>query len=293
MIDSFLKYLQFEKRFSSHTVLAYQNDLRQFEAFLTVTFPEFKTESADYGVIRAWIVQLVESEIDNLSINRKIACLRSYYKFLMRQEYIEKDPMMKIKVLKTKKKLPHFVKENDMVKLLDHAQFENSHEGWRDRLIIELFYGTGIRLSELIDLKESKLNLRERTIKVLGKRNKERVIPFGESLVSMIETYRSVRNSEVDVKNHGNLFVTDSGERCYPMMVYRIVKKYLSLFSSIEKKSPHVLRHSYATHLLDKGAEINAVKDLLGHSSLAATQVYTHNSMEKLKKVFEQAHPKA
>ena len=293
MIDSFLKYLQFEKRFSSNTVLAYQTDLRQFEDFLSSTFPEYKTESSDYGVIRAWIVQLVESEIDNLSINRKIACLRSYYKFLMRQEYIEKDPMMKIKVLKTKKKLPHFVKENDMVKLLDHAQFENSHEGWRDRLIIELFYGTGIRLSELIDLKESKLNLRERTIKVLGKRNKERVIPFGESLVSMIETYRSVRNSEVDVKNHGNLFVTDSGERCYPMMVYRIVKKYLSLFSSIEKKSPHVLRHSYATHLLDKGAEINAVKDLLGHSSLAATQVYTHNSMEKLKKVFEQAHPKA
>jgi integrase/recombinase XerC len=293
MIDSFLKYLQFEKRFSSNTVLAYQTDLRQFEDFLSSTFPEYKTESSDYGVIRAWIVQLVESEIDSLSINRKIACLRSYYKFLMRQECIEKDPMMKIKVLKTKKKLPHFVKENDMVKLLDHAQFENSHEGWRDRLIIELFYGTGIRLSELIDLKESKLNLKERTIKVLGKRNKERVIPFGESLVSMIETYRSVRNSEVDVKNHGNLFVTDSGERCYPMMVYRVVKKYLNLFSSIEKKSPHVLRHSYATHLLDKGAEINAVKDLLGHSSLAATQVYTHNSMEKLKKVFEQAHPKA
>lgn len=293
MIDSFLKYLQFEKRFSSHTLLAYQTDLRQFEQFLTITFPEYKTESADYGVIRAWIVQLVESEIDSLSVNRKIACLRSYYKFLMRQEHITKDPMLKIKVLKTKKKLPHFVKENDMVKLLDHAQFDDSHEGWRDRLIIELFYGTGIRLSELIGLKEAQLNLRERTIKVLGKRNKERVIPFTESLVSMVETYRSVRNREVDVKDHTVLFVTDSGERCYPMMVYRVVKKYLTLFSSIEKKSPHVLRHSYATHLLDKGAEINAVKDLLGHSSLAATQVYTHNSMEKLKKVFEQAHPKA
>ena len=293
MVDSFLKYLQFEKRFSSNTILAYQIDLRQFENFLSSVFPEFKTESADYGVIRAWIVQLVESEIDALSINRKIACLRSYYKFLLRQEYIEKDPLLKIKVLKTKKKLPHFVKENDMVKLLDHGQFENSHEGWRDRLIIELFYGTGIRLSELIGLKESQLNLRDRTIKVLGKRNKERVIPFGESLVSMIEAYRSVRNREVEIKDPGHLFVTDSGKRCYPMMVYRIVKKYLNLFSAIEKKSPHVLRHSYATHLLDKGAEINAVKDLLGHSSLAATQVYTHNSMEKLKKVFEQAHPKA
>ncbi|MEK6782828.1 MAG: tyrosine-type recombinase/integrase [Bacteroidota bacterium] len=293
MVDSFLKHLQFEKRFSTNTLLAYQTDLRQFEEFLSTTFPEFKSVSADHGVIRAWIVQLVESEIDSLSINRKIACLRSYYKFLMRQEHIDKDPMGKIKVLKTKKKLPHFVKENDMVRLLDHAQFENSHEGWRDRLIIELFYGTGMRLSELIDLKESKLNMSDRTIKVLGKRKKERVIPFGESLVPIIEAYRSVRNREVSVKNHGNLFVTDSGERCYPMMVYRVVKKYLNLFSSIEKKSPHVLRHSYATHLLDKGAEINAVKDLLGHSSLAATQVYTHNSMEKLKKVFDQAHPKA
>lgn len=293
MIDSFLKYLQFEKRFSPNTTIAYQTDLVQFNDFLTVTFPEYKTEDADYGVIRAWIIHLVESEIDSRSVNRKIACLRSYYKFLMRQEHIEKDPMLKIKVLKTKKKLPHFVKESDMVKLLDNAVFADSHEGWRERLMIELFYGTGIRLSELLGLQESQLNLRERTIKVLGKRNKERVIPFSESLVSMIETYRSVRNREVDVKDHSVLFVTDAGERCYPMMVYRAVKKYLNLFSSIEKKSPHVLRHSYATHLLDKGAEINAVKDLLGHSSLAATQVYTHNSMEKLKKVFEQAHPKA
>lgn len=293
MIDSFLKYLQFEKRFSSHTIIAYQTDLRQFEDFISATFPEYKTEIADYGVIRTWIVQLVELEIDAISINRKIACLRSYYKFLMRQEHIDKDPMLKIKVLKTKKKLPHFVKENDMVQLLDHAQFEDSHDGWRDRLIIELFYGTGIRLSELIGLKESHINLSEHTIKVLGKRNKERIIPFGESLVSMIETYRSVRNREVEIKDHDHLFVTDSGERCYPMMINRVVKKYLNQFSAIEKKSPHVLRHSYATHLLDKGAEINAVKDLLGHSSLAATQVYTHNSMEKLKKVFEQAHPKA
>ena len=293
MVDSFLKYLQFEKRFSSHTILAYQTDLRQFEDFLSKIFPEYRTESADYGVIRAWIVQLVESEIDSLSVNRKIACLRSYYKFLMRQELISKDPMLKIKVLKTKKKLPHFVKQGDMVKLLDHAIFEDSHEGWRDKLIIELFYGTGIRLSELIGLKESQLNLRDRTIKVLGKRNKERVIPFAENLVPIIETYRSVKKREVDIKDQSVLFVTDSGGPCYPMMVYRLVRKYLGLFSSIEKKSPHVLRHSYATHLLDKGAEINAVKDLLGHSSLAATQVYTHNSMEKLKKVFEQAHPKA
>ncbi len=293
MVDSFLKYLQFEKRFSAHTVLAYQTDLKQFENFLSGTFPDHAIQTADYGVVRAWIVQLAESDIDNLSVNRKIACLRSYYKFLQRQELIAKDPMIKIKFLKIKKKLPHFVKENDIVKLLDHAVFEDNHNGWRERLIIELLYGTGIRLSELIGLKESQINLKDRVIKVLGKRNKERVIPFSESLVPMIEGYRRARNREVEIKDPTVLLVADSGERCYPMLINRIVKKYLKVFSSVEKKSPHVLRHSYATHLMDKGAEINAVKDLLGHSSLAATQVYTHNSMEKLKKVFEQAHPKA
>jgi len=293
MVNSFLKYLQYEKRFSAHTLLAYQNDLRQFEDFLTLTFPDLKSQSADYGAVRGWIVHLVESGLDAPSVNRKIACLRSYYKFLLREEAISKDPTMKIRVLKTRKRLPHFVNEPDMVKLLDHADFEDSHEGWRERLILELFYGTGMRLSELINLKESQINLRDCTIKVLGKRNKERVIPFSKSIVSIIENYRRARDREVEKKDQQLIIVSNSGGRCYPMLVQRIVKRYLNLFSSTEKKSPHVLRHSYATHLLDKGAEINAVKDLLGHSSLAATQVYTHNSMEKLKKTFNQAHPKA
>ena len=293
MVDSFLKYLQFEKRVSQHTVLAYQNDLHQFSTFLSNTFNEQSPEKADYGMIRSWIVQLSESDIEPKSINRKIATLRSYYKHLLRQEVITVTPMTKIRVLKTKKKLPSFVKESDMINMLDNVVFEDTLDGWRERLILELFYGTGIRLSELIHLKESQIDLLNRTIKVLGKRNKERVIPFSGSIVSILEGYLRIRNKEVSMKGHGFLFVTDSGECCYPMMIYRIVKKHLDEHTSTDKRSPHVLRHTYATHLLNKGAEINAVKDLLGHSSLAATQVYTHNTLDKLKKVFEQAHPKA
>jgi len=193
MIDSFLKYLQFEKRVSQHTVLAYESDLDQFKRFLKDTFELDQRAQAHHGLIRSWIVQLVESGIEESSVNRKIACLRSYYKFLMRQEVIEKDPMMKIKILKAKKQLPSFVKETDMVNVLDHQEFANDLEGWRDRLMLELFYATGIRLSELINLKESQVNLRQQTIKVLGKRNKERVIPFPASIVSIFEGYRTVR----------------------------------------------------------------------------------------------------
>lgn len=293
MMDLFLNYLQYEKRYSPKTILSYSTDLSQFSAFLKSFSPDFLLEQATHHEIRSWIISLVESKIDSVSVNRKIACLRSFFKFLLRQEVIARDPMLKIKILKTKKKLPHFVSEPDIASLLDRAEFSSNHEGVREQLILELFYGTGIRLSELIHLKEKNINLREKTIKVLGKRNKERVIPFSESIVPLIENYCALKNKEITKQDHGLLFVTDTGETLYPMMVYRIVKKYMKLFTSVEKKSPHVLRHTYATHLLNKGAEINAVKDLLGHSSLAATQVYTHNSMEKLKKVFEQAHPKA
>ena len=292
MIDSFLKYLEFEKRVSRHTLLAYKTDLQQFSAFILGTFAEPKPEVADYGMIRSWIISLVESKIEALSVNRKIACLRSFYKFLLRQEFISKDPMLKIRGLKTKKQLPSFIKEGDMKALLDNTDFDRGFSSIREKLVFELFYATGIRLSELISLKENQIDLRNQTLKVIGKRNKERVIPFTKSIVPIINEYIAIRNRDVELKEHGFLFVTDKGEPCYPMLIYRSIKTYLKK-TSTEKQSPHVLRHTYATHLLNKGAEINAVKDLLGHSSLAATQVYTHNSMEKLKKVFDQAHPKA
>ena len=295
MVGSFLKYLQFEKRVSPHTVLSYRTDLKQLSQFLLDTYSEEKPEAAAYPMIRSWIVSLTEAKIDSISINRKIACLRSFYKFLMKREFITKDPMMKIRVLKAKKKLPHFVKESDMVTMLDGENSKDtSYAGVRDHLLIELFYGTGVRLSELINLKETDVNLRDRTVRVLGKRNKERVIPFGVQLVTLIEGYRSVKNKEIaNASDQPWLLLTDQGKKLYPVLVYRKVNHLLKNFTQVEKRSPHVLRHTYATHLLNKGAEINAVKELLGHSSLAATQVYTHNTMDKLKKVFEQAHPKA
>ncbi|RAW03094.1 tyrosine-type recombinase/integrase [Pseudochryseolinea flava] len=291
MIDFFLKYLQSEKRLSANTVVAYATDLRQFERFIIQTFPDYTIDQADFGIIRAWIVSLVEAKLDAASVNRKIACLRAYYKFLMRQGHISKDPMLKVRVLKVPRRLPSFAMESEMQKVLDSPHVFD-FTGATEKLVLELFYGTGIRLSELINLREQNVDLDNRTIRVLGKRNKERVIPFTISLRKQIESYLEIRNRDVQVGDHGCLLVTEKGDPCYPMMIYRIVKENLQS-TSASRKSPHVLRHTYATHLLDKGAEINAVKDLLGHSSLSATQVYTHNSIEKLKKAFDQAHPKA
>lgn len=295
MIDSFLKYLQYERRYSPKTLVSYQTDLRQFAAFLKKDF-ESNTEDANYGMIRGWIVSLSEQKLDAVSINRKIACLRSYYKFLRKREVITRDPLLKVKVLKVKKKLPHFINENDIIENLDKVgerpnDKRTESEKLRDQLIVEMLYGTGMRLSELIGLRDRDINFREHTLKVLGKRNKERVIPFAAGIVSLLERYRDVRNREVDRKDLEQFFVTKEGKKLYPVLVHRIVKTGLANMS-VEKKSPHVLRHTYATHLLNKGAEINAVKDLLGHTSLAATQVYTHNTIEKLKESYK-FHPKS
>ena len=293
MQETFLKYLQYEKRYSKHTIKSYENDLAQLRSFMKGEFEVDNLSEANHSILRSWIISLVDDGIQPKSVNRKIASLRSFYKFLMKQGTIEKDPTSKIKVLKTSKKLPQFVNEKDMNLLLDQCEFSNDFSGLRDKLVLELLYGTGIRLSELISLKEIDVNFSSQTIKVLGKRNKERVIPFSTSLGTQLKVYLTEKKKLFTSELNSPIIVNNNGTRVYSMFVYRLVKKYLNLFTTIDKRSPHVLRHTFATHLLNKGAELNAVKDLLGHTSLAATQVYTHNSLEKLKSVFDQAHPKA
>lgn len=293
MVNSFFHFLTYERRFSEHTLIAYRSDLDQFDSFLLETDPNVTSAQAEFVHIRAWVIHLMETGITPRSINRKLATLRTYFKFLKNRGIVDTDHFQKLTALKIRKGLPAFVQEENMAALLDKFPFEDNFYGSRDRLILELFYATGIRLSELLSLREQDINKFERTIKVLGKRNKERIIPFPKILGLIIENYLNKKIMEFGHNRELPLIVTDKGRPGYPMFIYRIVNKYLNLIPSIDKKSPHVLRHTYATHLLDKGADLNAIKALLGHSSLAATQVYTHNSLERLKAVFDQAHPKA
>ncbi|SMG20127.1 integrase/recombinase XerC [Marivirga sericea] len=293
MLNTFLKYLEFEKRYSRHTLISYQNDLKQFSGFLENQYLFQDLLKVEHRHIRAWIVALMQEKMNPKSINRKIISLRAFFKFAISREEIKENPTQKIKALKTSKELPQFVQENEMDQLLSIIEFADDFEGSRDALIMELLYGTGIRLSELIGLKYSDFNIPSKTIRVLGKGNKERIIPFHNKILSRLNTYISHKNKSFSGNESTPLIVSNNGNEAYPMMINRITKKYLSQVSTISKTSPHILRHTFATHLLNKGADLNAVKDLLGHSSLAATQVYTHNSLDKLKKVFDQAHPKA
>lgn len=293
MVDQFLRYLTYEKRYSPHTLVAYEDDLDQLFDFIKETFEISEPKEIRHMHLRSWVVSMIDAGISPRSVNRRIACLKSYFKFLQVREYLTKNPASRLKPLKTDKKLPTFVREGEMIKLLDQVEFSDDFEGKRDKLLIELFYSTGIRLAELISLREKDINFYDSSIKVLGKRNKERVIPIPDSIVKYVKEFLSLKKDMWVAKSDDILFTTDKGRPLYPMLVYRVIKKYLGAVTTLSKKSPHVLRHTFATHLLDKGADLNAVKDLLGHTSLAATQVYTHNSLEKLKSAFDQAHPKA
>ena len=291
-IDRFIRYLQFEKRFSPHTVTAYKNDLDQFSQYIVA----FQTEllNVTHQHVRTWIVSLMDDGIEARTINRKISSLRSFYKFLQREDLIGNSPMIYVRAPKIPKRLPIVITEQKMDILLDAQDvFSNDFQGIRDRLIVELLYGTGMRLSELVNLSDHDINRYEQQIKVLGKRNKERIIPISKSLTKLIGDYQLQKlNQNFDTKSSA-LIVTNQGNKVYAKFIYRTVNLVLSFISTHDKKSPHILRHSFATSLLNRGADLNAIKELLGHSSLAATQVYTHNSVEKLKSIYKQAHPKA
>lgn len=289
-INEFLDYIKYEKRGSAHTVLAYQNDLAGFKDFLTQNF-QSEIIDANYQMIRSWIASMMEEGLTAKSVNRKISTLKSFYRFLIRKNQLKTSPMIRISAPKIPKRLPTFVEEKRMNNLLDNIHFNDDFEGLRDRLIIEIFYLTGMRLSELINISISDIN--NNAVKVLGKGNKYRIIPLSDSTIELIKCFEKNKKNNGIISENKFLFCKQSGNKLTPRFVYSRVKHYLSMVTSMDKKSPHVLRHTFATHLLNNGAEINAIKELLGHSSLAATQVYTHNSIEKLRNIYTQTHPLA
>ncbi|GAA4356674.1 tyrosine recombinase XerC [Hymenobacter saemangeumensis] len=292
-MEAFFDFLRFERRYSPHTVISYQTDLGQFSAYLKSAHDLAEPAQATHHLIRGWVVELMEQELDPRTVNRKVACLRSYYKFLLRNGQIASNPMLRIKAPKMAKKLPEFVAEDALNGLLNNFAFTEDFAGRRDQLVLELLYGTGIRLSELIGIMPDDLSLPGRTVRVTGKGNKQRIVPLNPSLLLVLERYLACRAREFGPVA-GPLLLTDKGEPMYEKFVYRTVKHYLGqITTSAAQQHPHALRHAFATHLLGKGADLNSIKELLGHASLAATQVYTHLSVERLKSVFDQAHPRA
>ena len=291
MIASFLEYLSLEKKYSAHTIKAYKNDLISFRDFMVTEFSEEDLSKINYNQIRSWIVSLVDLKVSNRSINRKVSSLKSFYKFLQKTHQITGNPLSKHKALKVERKIqvPFNVKEIN--KVIDLVSDEDDFTSVRNKLIVELFYSTGIRRAELINIKEKDVSLSNKTIKVLGKRNKERFAPLLNTVIYTLKQYLKLKEEfSIGIEE---LFITEKGNKIYETLVYRIINSYFSQVSTKEKKSPHILRHSFATHLLNEGADLNSVKELLGHSSLASTQVYTHNSLDAIKKVYNQAHPRS
>ena len=290
-LEQFFDYLRSERRYSSHTLIAYKNDIRQFEEFIQT----YQTDllNVSHLLVRDWMVELLSQGLTAPSINRKISSLKTLYKFFLREGLITVNPLLKIQSLKVQKRLPVFVDEQKLSKLLDSEAFVADFAGKTSHLILEVLFGTGVRLSELLGIKESDIDFYQKNIKVLGKRNKERLIPISSGLSDQIKTYIDEKKIQNFHNNSDKLFVTKNGADLYPKYVYRTVKSYLELISTYEKRSPHVLRHTFATSLLYGGADINAIKELLGHANLSATQIYTHNSIERIKSIYKQAHPKA
>lgn len=293
-IQSFIDSLKFENRYSEHTLIAYYNDLSEFENFIMIEFPDENISTAQPYIIRAWLSSLAEKEFKSTTINRKISSINSYYNFLKKNYNLEKNPASSIKPLKNPKSLPQYVSEDSMDNLFDNIEFGKDYSGVLDFTLVSLFYATGMRLSELTNLKEADIDFYNLSVKVLGKRNKHRIIPLHNEIIDTLHNFINIKHKEFDESTHDNyLFLTPRGRPIYSKFVYRRINYYLSLITTLTKKSPHILRHSFATHLLNKGADLNAIKEILGHASLAATQIYTHNSIEKLKLVYKQAHPKA
>jgi len=290
-LQTFLDYLKFEKRYSQHTIISYQTDLEQFFAYLTSQFDAPPLQNITAMFIRSWLAEMKEEKISSKTINRKISSLKSFFKYEIRTGALEQTPMTTVIAPKISKRLPVFVEQKDMATLFNYVTFSDDWKGRTERLVLLLFYNTGMRLSELINLKESQLDPSHSQLKVLGKGNKERILPVSAGLMEDIQRYIS----EKPVRKEGiiTVFITENGKSLQARSVYTFVKYHLTQVTTIQKKSPHILRHSFATHLMNNGADLNAVKELLGHSSLAATQVYTHNTIEKLKEVFKKAHPKA
>jgi integrase/recombinase XerC len=291
--ELFLNYIKFEKRYSLNTFCAYKKDLEQFFTFLLSAYQTEDEISINHLMIRSWLVYLMENKINPRSVNRKITTLKSFFKFLKKEGVIVENPMSKILSPKTNKRLPVFVEKDKMDQLFDNIIFENTYIDQRNRLILELFYATGMRITELVNIQMKDIDIYNSNLKVLGKRNKERIIPFSNKIKETIIQYLALKNQYFPTIPENSFFLTKGGKKIYQKLVYRVVNYYLSMITTIDKKSPHVLRHTFATHMLDNGADINAIKEILGHANLSATQIYTHNTIEKLKTIYKQAHPKA
>ncbi len=298
LIDLFLDYLRTERNYSNHTIVGYGTDLKEFQMFFTGMDKELDWETVDSDIVRQWVMSLMSTEKNGLhmqssSVNRKLSSLRAFYRFLLVRGHVKMNPVSKVKGPKRGKPLPFFLRESEMDKLLDQVEFTEDFMGCRDKMILEMFYSTGMRLSELIGLNDVDVDFSASWIKVTGKRNKQRLIPFGDELREALLIYIKVRNETLPVRMSNAFFIRKNGDRLYPALVYNLVRKNLSKVTALKKRSPHVLRHTFATSMLNHSAELGAVKELLGHDSLATTEIYTHTTFEELKQIYKQAHPRA